>query len=82
MRRNSVYKWITKNQPTKDLIIYQYGDKNEYIIKPLGGSCYSTHHLNGEQVKDSKELQTVWINSNILAVYEEENIFIQVNWNK
>ena len=82
MRRNCVYKWIVNNQPKKDLIIYQYGDSQEYIVHHMGNSCYSTHKINGEKVKDNNLLDMIWTKSNILAIYEEDNIYIQVNWNK
>lgn len=82
MRRNCVYKYIVKNQPKKDLVIYQYGNKTEYLIHHEGKSCYSTHELNGGKVKDSATLDKIWTDSNILSIYEDSIIHIQVNWNK
>jgi hypothetical protein len=83
MRRNCIYKYIVKNQPQKDLIVYQYGDKQEYLIHHKGHSCYDTYDLNDMNRHVSNiERDTIWVNSNILAIYEQDNnIYLQVNWN-
>lgn len=84
MKRNCIYKWITKNQPKKDLIIYEYNNPQEYLIHHIGNSCYSTYDKNtSEQIKNNILLDVIWINSNILAIYEQDgNIYLQVNFNK
>ncbi len=84
MRKDCIYKYIRKEQPQKDIVIYQYGDKVEYIIPYIRKNWYKTYDLNNIDRKiNADEFRKVWFDSNILWIYEQSNcIFLQVNWNR
>ena len=84
MRRNCLYKYIEQNHPQRDVVVYEYGNPDEYLIHNAGMGCYTTHNKNtGEQVKNNNLLDIIWVNSNILMEYNQDGcIFLQVNYNK
>lgn len=86
MRRNCLYKYLQKNRPHKDIVIYQYKNPQEYLIQHIGNSCYKTYSLfreTTEEIKDNNLLSMIWLNSNILAEYEQDGVlYLQVNFNK
>lgn len=84
MKRNCVYKYITKNQPKKDIVVYEYNNPQEYLIHEKTKSCYYTYDKNtSAEINDNNLLDVIWCNSNILAVYDTGEILqIQVNFNK
>ena len=84
MRRNCVYKYITKNQPKYlDIVVYEYGNSKQYCIHHMGNSCYATYDMDDWKPATNEELDMVWNKSNILSEYlQNDVIFLQVNWNK
>lgn len=83
MKRNCVYNYITKNQPKKDIVVYQYKNPVEYIIRSKGGGCYETfNNYTKEDVNDNNLLDLIWCKSNILCDYDQDVIFLQVNFGR
>lgn len=82
MKKNCVYKYITREQPQKDILIYEYGNTQEYIIHHDGDSCYSTYTKDGTRIKDINLLKLIWQNTIILCEYIDGDIIqLQVNFN-
>lgn len=74
MRRNCVYKYLAKNKVLKDIVVYEYKNPYEYLLQHTGKSCYKTYslyHETTEEIKDNNVLNMIWLNSNILAEYED-----------
>ena len=83
MKKNCIYKYITKNHPEKDIVVYEYGNSQQYLIHHMGNSCYETYDMVEKRPASNLERDVIWCMTNILCEYDQDGcIFLQVKWGK
>ena len=87
MKRNCIYRYLTKNRVLKDILVYEEKDSQLYLLEHTGNSCYKTfsfrHGKKQEQITDNHLLDLIWVNSNIVDIEPRDSrINLQVVFGK